>query len=158
MHALHPVQAESVAWVSGTKDLLCGLFTALALLVPVAALALASDFEHPASSDTSQQFTPPPAPTNPQRQDKPNDPGYDRAEPDGNLPHTTNFYDERFDLFGFPSQLTPLALYSDGPNANCGVPPCRQIAGFNAAGAWKRTRGRADVDAGWIVNAMVGAE
>jgi hypothetical protein len=119
--------------------------TLLALLVPGAAIALASDFDHPASSNTSQQFTPPPAPTNPQRQDKPNDPEYDNAEPDGNTPHTTNFYDERFDLFGFPSQLTPLALYTDGPNASCNVPPCRQVAGFNAAGAWKRTRGRGDV-------------
>ncbi|MFL5780134.1 MAG: S8 family serine peptidase, partial [Thermoleophilaceae bacterium] len=116
----------------------------LALLVPGAAIALASDFEHPASSDTSQQFTVPPTP-NPQRLDKPNDPDYDRAEPDGNTPHSTNLYDERFDLFGFPTSLAPLALYHDGPNASCNVPPCHQIAGYNAAGAWKRTRGRGDV-------------
>jgi Subtilase family len=122
------------------------LIAAVALLAPGAAFAVASDFEHPASNDTSQQFTAPPA-VNPQRVDKPNDPDYDNAEPDGNTPHTTNFYDERFDLFGFPSALTPLALYADGPNAAaCGVPgTCRQIAGFNAAGAWKLTRGRPDV-------------
>src|SRR5206468_13084730 len=125
------------------------------LLAPGGAIALASDFDHPASHETSQQFTPPPATPaqNPQLGDKPNDPGYDGAEPGGNPPHTTNFYDdnhERFDLFGFPSALTPLATYADGPNATACTaqavpPPCRQIAGFNAAGAWKRTRGRGDV-------------
>jgi protein O-mannosyl-transferase len=31
LFALHPVQVESVAWVSGTKDLLCGLFSLIAL-------------------------------------------------------------------------------------------------------------------------------
>jgi len=31
LFALHPVQAESVGWMSGAKDLLCGLFTLLAL-------------------------------------------------------------------------------------------------------------------------------
>jgi tetratricopeptide (TPR) repeat protein len=31
LFALHPVQVESVAWVSGTKDLLCGLFSLVAL-------------------------------------------------------------------------------------------------------------------------------
>ncbi|MEA2350435.1 MAG: hypothetical protein QOG86_1376, partial [Thermoleophilaceae bacterium] len=130
------------------------LVVAVALLAPGAALAVASDFEHPASSETRQQFEPPPAPaaTNPQRGDKPTDTDYDNAEPDGNLPHTSNFYDQRFDLFGFPSALTPLAVYADGPNqTRCTTevppvaPPCRQIAGFNAAGAWKRTRGRPDV-------------
>jgi protein O-mannosyl-transferase len=30
--AIHPVQAEPVAWASGTKDLLCGLFTVAALI------------------------------------------------------------------------------------------------------------------------------
>ncbi len=32
LFALHPVQVESVGWVSGTKDLLCGLFACAALL------------------------------------------------------------------------------------------------------------------------------
>src|SRR4051812_2905265 len=112
---------------------------ALAIALIGAGAAFAS-FDSPASSDTSQKFTPPPDPTNPQRQDKPNDPNYDQAEPDGNLPHSTNFYDERFDLFGFPSALTPSANYVDGPNAGK-----KQVAGFNAAGAWKLTRGRPDV-------------
>src|SRR5260221_13780528 len=31
LFALHPVQVESVAWMSGLKDLLCGLFSLLAL-------------------------------------------------------------------------------------------------------------------------------
>src|SRR6185312_14088027 len=77
-----------------------------------------------------------------QRQDTPNDPNYDQSEPDTQQPpanRSSNFYDERFDLFGFPSQLTPNAVYAAGPNA--GKP---QVAGFNAAGAWKAERGRAD--------------
>src|SRR4051794_7787107 len=113
---------------------------ALAIALIGAGAAFAS-FDAPSSNDTSQKFTPPPNPTNPQRQDKPNDPDYDQAEPDGNTPHSTNFFDERFDLFGFPSALTPGANYVDGPNAGKG----RQVAGFNAAGAWKLTRGRPDV-------------
>src|SRR4051812_15257624 len=113
---------------------------ALAIALIGAGAAFAS-FDAPSSSDTSQKFTPPPDPTNPQRQDKPNDPNYDQAEPDGNTPHSTNFYDERADLFGFPSALTPSANYVDGPNAGKG----RQVAGYNAAGAWKLTRGRPDV-------------
>ena len=77
-----------------------------------------------------------------QRQDTPNDPEYDQAEPDTQQPpaqRSSNFYAERFDLFGFPSQLTPNAVYAAGPNA--GKP---QVAGFNAAGAWKAERGRTD--------------
>src|SRR5437763_9667825 len=99
----------------------------LAIALPGAAEALASDFEHPASNDTSQQF----APGNVQRQDTPNDPNYDQAEPDGNPQTSSNIYDERFDLFGFPSALsTASAHYLEGPNA--GKP---QVSGFNAAGA-----------------------
>src|SRR5207302_304203 len=52
---------------------------------------------------------------------------------------SSNFYDERFDLFGFPSQLTPNAIYAVGPDAGKLMP-----AGFNAAGAWKLERGRPD--------------
>jgi len=54
-----------------------------------------------------------------QRQDTPNDPSYDQSEPDTQQPpanRSSNFYDERFDLFGFPSQLTPNAVYSVGPD------------------------------------------
>jgi hypothetical protein len=111
-------------------------------VAPGSAVAAASDFEHPASGDTSQQLSygRPLGPGNVQREDTPNDPNYDRAEPDATHGRTsTNFYDERFDLFGFPSQLTPSAQYLVGPNA--GKP---QIAGYNAAGAWKLERGRPD--------------
>ncbi|TMK73573.1 MAG: hypothetical protein E6G48_05120 [Actinobacteria bacterium] len=109
------------------------------------ASATSRDFEHPASPDTAQQF----AVDNVQRQDTPNDPGYDLAEPDdpdstlngGAVTPSTNLYDEQFGFFGFPSQRTrSSALYATGPNA--GKP---QISGFNAAGAWKLERGRPDV-------------
>jgi hypothetical protein len=35
LFALHPVQVEPVGWTSGTKDLLCGMFSILALLLYV---------------------------------------------------------------------------------------------------------------------------
>src|SRR4051794_21984608 len=116
-----------------------------ALIVPLAARAAARDFENPASNDTSQQF----GPGNVQRHDTPNDPDYDRAEPDdedGGATPSTNLYDEDFGYFGFPSARTPTALYLTGPNAfpNCGQLLCRQISGFNASGAWKLERGRPD--------------
>ncbi len=38
LFALHPVQVEPVAWASGTKDVLCGLFSVAALLAYVAAV------------------------------------------------------------------------------------------------------------------------
>src|SRR4051812_25902381 len=111
---------------------------AVLLFVPGAAVAAGAGFDNPTSHDTSQVFTPPP---NTQTQDKPNDPDYDSAEPGGNAPTSTNLYDERFDLFGFPSALTTAtAHYGEGPHM--GLP---QVAGFNAAGAWKLTRGRGDV-------------
>jgi hypothetical protein len=93
-------------------------------------------FENPCSQETSQQF----GYGSVQRQDTPNDPSYDQSEPDTQQPpanRSSNLYDERFDLFGFPSQLTTNAIYAVGPNA--GKP---MVAGFNAAGAWKAERGR----------------
>jgi hypothetical protein len=109
---------------------------ACAALCALAPNAPASDFEHPASSDTTQQFT---SSGNPQRDDTPNDPDYDVAERGG----SSNVYDERFDLFGFPSKYTAAtAIYKDGPNA---LKP--MVSGFNAAGAWKIERGRPDVSA-----------
>ncbi|MFA5788044.1 MAG: S8 family serine peptidase, partial [Actinomycetota bacterium] len=96
--------------------------------------AAGRDFDNPTSHDTGQQF----ATGNVQRQDTPNDPNYDQAEPDDPEGATaTDLYSERFDLFGFPSQLTRnTAIYKEGPNA--GQP---MVSGFNAAGAWKQTRG-----------------
>src|SRR3954447_25279515 len=103
-------------------------------LVASAPVAWGRDFEHPASHDTAQQLTT----SGPQRDDTPNDPGYDNAEPDDpdTASPSTNIYDERFDLFGFPSARSPSAIYAEGLNA--GKP---MVSGFNAAGAWKLTRG-----------------
>ncbi|MEA2201647.1 MAG: cell wall-associated protease [Solirubrobacteraceae bacterium] len=103
-----------------------------------ASAAECGGFENPCSHETAQQF----GYGSVQRQDTPNDPSYDQSEPDTQQPsanRSSNFYDERFDLFGFPSQLTPNATYAAGPNA--GKP---MVAGFNAAGAWKAERGRPD--------------
>jgi Ca2+-binding RTX toxin-like protein len=139
-----------MAW-SGARPLVAVL-ACLAVLVPATALA---SFEAPASPDTSQQF----GPLSVQRQDTPNDPNYDRAEPDDEdrpgsprvlgggpaAPPSTNLYDERFDLFGFPSARTPAALYLEGPHA---LSP--MVSGFNAAGAWKLTRGLPSVAVAYL--------
>jgi hypothetical protein len=104
-----------------------------------ASAAACGGFENPCSNETAQQF----GPGSVQREDTPNDPNYDQSEPDTQQPpskRSSNFYAERFDLFGFPSELTPNAVYKVGPHA--GKP---MVAGFNAAGAWKAERGRADV-------------
>src|SRR5438067_3046393 len=103
-----------------------------------ASAAACGGFENPCSNETAQQFTY----GSVQRQDTPNDPNYDQSEPDTQQPpgnRSSNFYDEHFDLFGFPSALTTGANYVVGPNA--GKP---MVAGFNAAGAWKAERGRPD--------------
>jgi hypothetical protein len=107
------------------------------------------DFEHPASADPYQQY----CQGSVQRDDTPNDPSYDQSEPDTQNAATpdTNLYDERFDLFGFPSvRSMDSAKYADpgdlgeatpsGPDGSSrmGRP---QVSGFNAAGAWKLTRG-----------------
>src|SRR6266511_4824600 len=119
-------------------------FAICTLGVAGAASAASRDFEHPASTDASQQF----GVVNVQRDDTPNDPGYDYAEPDdpdstlngGTVDPSTNIYDEQFGLFGWPSQRSRAsALYAVG--AHAGQP---QISGFNASGAWKLERGRPD--------------
>ncbi len=110
--------------------------------------AMARDFENPTSRETSQQFVRPGVAGNVQRADTPADPNYDEAEPDSLNTQPTppfkassNLYDERFDLFGFPSALSATsATYKDGPNA---LKP--MVSGYNAAGAWKLERGRSDV-------------
>jgi hypothetical protein len=112
---------------------------AAALFASGANGAACGGFENPCSQETSQQF----GYGSVQREDTPNDPSYDQSEPDTQQPpgnRSSNFYAERFDLFGFPSQLTPNAVYHVGPNA--GKP---MVAGFNASGAWKAERGRHDV-------------
>ncbi len=108
----------------------------LALLASPAA-AVGAGFDAPTSNDASQQFTP----GNVQRQDTPNDPDYDSSEKDDETttPKTSSLSAERFDLFGFPSALTELtAKYADPADPNVGKP---QVSGFNAAGAWKISRG-----------------
>jgi hypothetical protein len=117
------------------------LAAALATLLvgsAAASAAAARDFDNPLSSDPSQQF----APVNPQREDTPDDPTYDRAEPDDeDGVSSTNLFDESYGFFGFPSAHTrSSAIYREGPNA--GLP---MVSGFNAAGAWKLERGRPDV-------------
>lgn len=125
------------------KDRLAlGLLAIAGAVLAASAVTVAAtrDFEHPASVDTSQQFSS----GSVQRQDTPNDPSYDRAEPDDEDGRTsTNMYEERFDLFGFPSALTPLARYLDPSDMTRFGKP--QVSGFNAAGAWKLTLGRPDV-------------
>jgi Subtilase family len=128
----------------GVRVAIAAVLTLLALAVSgtppadEASAASCGGFENPCSQETAQQFSP----ASVQRQDTPNDPNYDQAEPDTQQPpaqRSSNFYAERFDLFGFPSELTPNAIYKVGPHA--GKP---MVAGFNAAGAWKAERGRAD--------------
>jgi hypothetical protein len=106
-----------------------------ALFAGGASASSCADFEHPCSHETGQQF----GYKSVQREDRPNDPNYDQSEPKPGPPTSSNFYDERFDLFGFPSELTTSATYTVGPNAGKPMP-----AGFNAAGAWKLERGRPD--------------
>ena len=124
------------------RDRVTAVAAAALALAVAPAVAGAAGFDEPSSRETSQQFDPPPAPTNPQRQDTPNDPDYDQSEPDSGGPG--NLYDERYDLFGFPSALTAgTATYNDPADpARNGKP---QISGFNAAGAWKATRGDPEV-------------
>lgn len=108
-------------------------------LLSVAATAAARNFDQPVSGVSAQQF----GAVNPQREDTPNDPEYDRAEPDDEdaVTPSTNIYDEQFGFFGFPSSRTrAAAIYHEGPNVTKPM-----ISGFNASGAWKLTRGRPDV-------------
>lgn len=125
------MRAAAAAW---TACALAGMTGALF----ASGASAACGFENPCSNETGQQFVY----KSVQRKDTPNDPNYDQSEPDTQQPpanRSSNFYDERFDLFGFPSELTHNATYVVGPNA--GKP---QVAGFNAAGAWKAERGRPD--------------
>ena len=113
---------------------------ALAGFAPAAA---ARDFDRPASDDPQQQTEP----GNVQRQDTPDDPGYDKSEPDDDPADEaagTSLYEERYDLFGFPSAHTRLTAQYTDPDSPF-PPGTPQISGFNAAGAWKLARGRPDV-------------
>nr|MDP9102262.1 S8 family serine peptidase [Actinomycetota bacterium] len=123
--------------VSGLSTLLLG--------AGVPSASAATGFDNPTSHDTAQQFT---STGNPQRQDTPNDPNYDEAEPgSAHFDQNATLSNERFDLFGFPSALTPQARYKNAPygGASGGQAGSPQVSGFNAAGAWKRETGRPDV-------------
>ncbi len=125
----------------------------VAALLSVPGIAVAAGFDDPSSNDSRQQLDtlPPPAPYGPnvQRQDTPNDPSYDQAEPDDPNPPaqpSTNIFDERFDLFGFASERTRAeARYSD-PGNGPGKVGRAMVSGFNAAGAWKISRGLPSVE------------
>ena len=87
-----------------------------------AGAASCGGFENPCSQETSQQF----GYGSVQRQDTPNDPSYDQSEPDTQQPpanRSSNFYDQRFDLFGFPSQLTPSSSSRHAWPASSPAPP-----------------------------------
>src|SRR6476660_1809707 len=91
------------------------LAAALLFLIGASALAAGRDFEHPTSTDSAQKFE---AVGNPQREDTPNDPEYDRAEPDDeDGVSSSNIFDEQFGFFGFPAASTRTsAVYHEGPN------------------------------------------
>ncbi|HEY4452518.1 MAG TPA: S8 family serine peptidase [Solirubrobacteraceae bacterium] len=118
--------------------LVCAVLIVTGSLTAGALAASCGGFEDPCSNETAQQF----GYGSVQRADTPNDPTFDQSEPDTAQPpanRSSNLFAERFDLFGFPSQLTPNAVYAAGPHA--GKP---MVAGFNATGAWKAERGRPD--------------
>jgi Subtilase family len=112
----------------------------IALVLAALVVLPGAGFDNPDSTDPSQQFGTTPQ-TNVQQQDTPNDPDYDQAEGPPEDTPSTSVFDERFDLFGYPSIRTrATAIYGEGPNAGKS-----QVSGFNAAGAWKVTRGDARV-------------
>jgi hypothetical protein len=89
--------------VAGAIAACAPVAVASSLLAGGASAASCGGFENPCSNDTSQQF----GYGSVQRQDTPNDPNYDQSEPDTQQPpenRSSNFYAERFDLFGFPSE------------------------------------------------------
>lgn len=97
---------------------------AVALALPVTS-AWAQSFDSPRDDhppDASQQLD---RDEPVQRRDTPNDPDYDRAEPDDESPPpgppSTSLFDERVDLFGFASALTRTsARYLDPTGDNFG--------------------------------------
>ena len=129
-----------------SRPLLLAALVLVLLVLPAAALAAVdhgfdAPTNPPTGPDTSQQLQHPGyIGPNVQRNNTPNDPEYDAAEPDDpDNGGKTSIYDEQFDLFGFASRRTPSTVYSD-PSDRPRLGKL-QIAGFNAAGAWKETRG-----------------
>src|SRR5881397_3118447 len=90
----------------------------------------------------ARMFPGPPTDTNP-RANTPNDPDFDKAEPDDPdmacAPGACSVFDEQNRLFGFaPSQTRTTALYGDSRNPRVGQP---QISGVSADLAWKLSIG-----------------
>ena len=96
----------------------------------------------------TRSFPGPPTDTNP-RLNTPNDPDYDRAEPDdedGDFISDTSVYDEENRLFGFaPDSTKTTAIYRDP-----GHPPAQigqgQVSGVSADLAWKLSTGDQSVE------------
>src|SRR3989442_6099300 len=90
----------------------------------------------------TRTFPGPPTDTNP-RANTPNDPDFDKAEPDDEdtvcAPGACSVFDEQHRLFGFaPSQTRTAALYADPRNQRVGQ---QQISGVSADLAWKLSIG-----------------
>src|SRR5712692_1297827 len=86
----------------------------------------------------TRSFPGPPTDTNP-RANTPNDPDFDRAEPDDEdgdfMPNAASVFDEDHRLFGFaPNDTKNTALYLDPQNPRLGQP---QVSGVSADLAWK---------------------
>src|SRR5438093_110424 len=109
-----------------------------ATLVVLVALAVAAVL----GVAQTRMFPGPPTDTNP-RANTPNDPDFDKAEPDDPdmacAPGACSVFDEQQRLFGFaPSQTRTSAVYGDPRNPRFGQP---QISGVSADLAWKLSIG-----------------
>src|SRR3989442_9839029 len=90
----------------------------------------------------ARMFPGPPTDTDP-RANTPNDPDFDKAEPDDPdmacAPGACSVFDEQHRLFGFaPAQSRTSAIYRDPGNPRVGQP---QISGVSADLAWKLSIG-----------------
>src|SRR2546429_9224304 len=95
----------------------------------------------------TRMFPGPPTDTDP-RANTPNDPDFDKAEPDDPdmacAPGPSSVADEQHRLFGFaPAQSRTTAFYGDPGNPHVGQP---QVAGVSADLAWKLSIGEQTTD------------
>src|SRR5881628_1297184 len=108
---------------------------ALVVLVALAAVAVLGVAQ-------TRTFPGPSTDTDP-RANTPNDPDFDKAEPDDPdmacAPGACSVFDEQHRLFGFaPAQSRTSAIYRDPGNPRVGQP---QISGVSADLAWKLSIG-----------------
>ena len=113
-------------------------FIAIGALVAFAALVAVGQV---------RMFPGPPTDTNP-RANTPNDPDFDRAEPDDEdgdfVQNGASVFDEDHRLFGFaPNDTKNSALYRDPSNPRRGQP---QVSGVSADLAWKLSTGDQSVE------------